>query len=739
MGLLESAAGSGADALGGVAGKDSMLGGLVDDIAGGLNGSGGTGGGTPNYYPRDPINDKVGAPQPLNMQSTAIGSTDSGENRIERSLPLEFIHFGKIHIDMSGTFAGKGPPGHGVGSRDALLREVMLLFGFVGSAKRVLESNTQGAIGNAIETVGSLLGSGKKSGAVGPEQFTALLVRVQTVGDTLNDTCVTYPMLHQAGVDLHTIRADFGVLCASAFKPGAGGGMGLPSLPIPGMGALGGVGGFIADIPKYLFKVQDTYKAMYQASRNEYEAAIEEACRAFSIEAIKDDRTPTYPIWFDRDEQAPEAAPAGEAEKTYADNPLGDAEKAVDDAMKAKDDALDDALDAQDSLTDWLATAGARERPGSGALGAAFAGFSGGIRWVEPRTDPKNRNKIVEAHLLMAAALAKGADISLPGFVDTVVKEIAKVSLAMLQQIYTNLLLAGGQGDIRPLVLLSVRETLSKLLVDLAFKLAGLDAPGENKKKQEGESKLGKVDVGLPELKNKGAELVRNFITEHSRHIDVIIEFIVDELSRELEAARAEGDPKPKESDPKPATPKKALTMENLLGRLPMLLALQVRNTLFPVFNLLLDAFGLGDTVGQTVWNPVRDRIKQAGQIAGEIKQKKDDVLAAGEKAKGAGKEIDDKVGELGKNNFNFLDPVGSAGEMADKVAGVKNAADQGKDDVLGTAMGAKDELLGGEGKEPPAGDAPISGPRLTDSEAVRPGQAEVESVAKVTASTEAA
>ncbi|MFW7346672.1 MAG: hypothetical protein ACODTU_11375 [Pigmentiphaga sp.] len=737
MGLLESAAGTAADKADSVAGKDSTLGGLIDDVAGKLGGgAGGVPSGTPYYYARETLNDKLGQPQKLFLKPTAQGSESqsSDENRGSRPMPIEFIHFGKVHGDMNDTFAGKGPPGHGVGCRDALLRETMLLFSFVDAAKHVLETNMQGAIGNAMETVGSLLGSGQKSAAVGPEQFTPLLVKIQATGDKLNVGSIDYPTLHQAGVDLHQVRADFAVLCASAFKPGAGGGAGLPSLPLPGpLGAVGGVGGFIADIPKYLFKAQDTYKAMFQAARAEYEAGIEEACRAFSVAAIRDGREPTFGIWF-FEKEAPDAQGAAPPEppKTYADNPLGKAEKAVDDAQDKIEEAQEKAKGAQESLTDWLETAGARTRPGTAALAAAFATLAGGTRWNEPRTDPKNLDKIVPAPVLISRAIAQGTGIQpLPGFVDTVVQEIAKASVAILERVYTNLLLAAGDGDLRVLTALSTREALSKLIVDLVFKLAGFPPPGDNKK-AEGETQLGKVSMGKQQLLNKGAELLRDFLTRHAAHLDVIIDFIAEELSAELQKMRGQ------------ALSKDARTMEIWLGRLPMLLALQVRNTLFPLFNLLLDAFGLGDTVGQTVWNPVRDKIKQATGMVQDVKHTKDNLLEATEQAKESGKKMDDAVSQLGDNKFNFLDPANSAKDMKDKVGNVDRARKDGVQDVLDKATGADEDkarslLAGGDEDAPPAGDAPFSNIRVSDSAAVRPEKPDIDQVGKVVLGTEAA
>jgi len=728
MGLLESAAGTAAGAANSVTGEGSTLGGLIDDVAGKLGGGpGGASAGTPYYYAREPLNDKQGQPQKLFLKPTAMGSESlsSDENRGSRPMPIEFIHFGKAHADMNDLFPGKGPPGHGAGCRDALLREAMLLHGFARCARQVLQTNTQGAVGALLETAGSLLGSGKKSGAVDPQQFTAIMVAIATAGKKLNAASIDYTTLHQAGVDLHQARADYWTLCASAFKPGAGGGAGLPSLPIPGgLGAVGAVGGFIADVPKYLFKVQDTYKAMFQAARTEYEAGIEEACRAFSVVAIRDGRTPTFFIWTDKDEAAAaggSAAPAAPP-KTYS-GPLGKAEKAVDDAKDTVEETREKAKRAQESLTDWLETAGARTRPGSEALAAAFATLSGGERWDEPRTDPKNRLKIVPAPALMSRAIAEGVGVTLPGFVDTVVQEIAKVSATILERIYVNLLLAGCQGDVPALVSLSVRETLSGTLVNLAFKLAGFDPPGENKKAQ-GETELGKVSVGRKELMNKGAELVEKFLTGQASHLNAILDFIVDELTKEVQTLLDR------------AKCQEAMTMEALLAGVPMLLALQVRNTLFPLFNLLLEAFGLGDTVGRTVWNPVRDRLGQAAGMAKDVQDTKNNALAAAEQAKQSGKNVDDAVGKLGSNQFNFLDPAKSANEMKDKVDDVDQARRDGMQDVMDKATGKKGDTPGGaDADAPPTGELPFPGTLEKSCEAKRPEKPEIDKVAKVTLS----
>lgn len=727
MGLLESAAGAAAGAANSVAGKDSALGGLIDDVAGKLGGGpGGTVSGTPYYYAREPLSDKLGQPQKLFLKPTAMGSESmsSDENRGSRPMPIEFVHFGKVHADMNDQFAGKGPPGHGAGCRDALLREAILLHGYARCARQVLQTQTQGAVGALLETAGSLLGSGQKSGAVDPSQFTSLMAAIETAGKKLNADTIDYTTLHQSGIDLHQARADFWVLCNSAFQPGAGGGAGLPSLPLPGgLGAVGAAGGFIADVPKYLFKVQDTYKAMFQAARAEYEAGIEEACRAFSIAAIRDSRTPTFAIWTDKDEPDTDSGstPAQALPKSY-DGPLGKVEQAADDAAGKVEEAQDKAKRAQESLTDWLETAGARTRPGSGALAAAFATLGGGERWNEPRTDPKNRLKIVPAPALMSRAIAQGVGVTLPGFVDTAVQEIAKVSVSILDRVYTNLLLAGVQGDVPALVSLSVRESLSATLVNLVFQLVGFDPPGENKKAQ-GKTELGKVSVGREQLMNKGAEFVRDFLTGKAAYLDVVIDFIVEELAREVGTLVQR------------ARQQEATTMEALLAGLPMLLALQVRNTLFPLFNLLLEAFGLGDTVGRTVWNPVRDRLGQAAGLAKDVKDTKDNALAAADQARQSGKNVDDAISKLGSNQFNFLDPAGSAGDMQKKVGDVDQARRDGMQDVMDKATG-KNGAGGSPGTgNSPTGELPFPGVLKKECTATRPEKPEIDKVGKVTLS----
>lgn len=77
------------------------------------------------------------------------------------------------------------------------------------------------------------------------------------------------------------------------------------------------------------------------------------------------------------------------------------------------------------------------------------------------------------------------------------------------------------------------------------------------------------------------------------------------------------------------------------IGRLPMLAALLQRDLIFPVFNLLLKAFGLGDKLAGAVWDPVSKGIGKATDVATSVKDKKDDLAKAGKDAHAAADRVD--------------------------------------------------------------------------------------------------
>jgi hypothetical protein len=101
--------------------------------------------------------------------------------------------------------------------RDCLIREAILLHGFIFSTRAMmqqyaLEKGWMGEASAAVGLVSNLLGMGGPAPPKppDPDQLDKLMQRVKDATSKFNVTPVTYPVLNVAGQTLHQIRADYG-------------------------------------------------------------------------------------------------------------------------------------------------------------------------------------------------------------------------------------------------------------------------------------------------------------------------------------------------------------------------------------------------------------------------------------------------------------------------------------------------------------------------------------------------
>lgn len=734
------------NAIGGAADKvaGNELVGKLGEIAGGLGGAGVGGGsvpkGEPKYRKGQTLDDRIGKPTSLSMQSQASGSSSAAPtefNRTDSPQPTLFVHFARLHDDMSDNFNG-GDPTHGLAFRDGLLREAVLLHGFVSSAKAVLleNKNSKGSAAKMLDTAGSLMG-GKKAADAGPEQFDPLIAQIQTAIKPINGGSFTYEMVHKAGVDLNEARASFVKMCQTALKPGSGGGLSLPTLPsIPGVSA---VAGPIMEIPKYLFKVQDVYLAMFKAAHERYETGIEEVCGDVSIQSITDKRKPTYEVWFAKKADAATAAtkPPGSGLLDESGGFDVQGKDLLADAKKKEREFEQEQADKVNSALSNLET-----QPETGddcqfkpnllsAVGVLSAGGSSSSAGTSPNANQAKASDKPKGDELMAQAMATGVGSAMPGFINTVVREMSTVSIEILGKIYPHLLATKGAGDLNAVVLTSVREALSKKIVDVAWGLlAGVlgleEAPGQNKKKEMSTSDLRSGLTSLPgnvsslpgdamsfakgPLANKAAEMAKQQLTENSKPINGIIAFVASDLATKLTAAKQGSDKNT------------ALSMESFLGVLPMLHATMVRNTVFPLFNLLLDLFGLGDKLAVGAWNPVNKGLGTAGDYANTGNQYKDNAYDAAKGTQDKLGKLDDDMGKLGEGNeFGTGKDNSKVGDKFNKFGNDAAAVPTGAFNDL-----VKDPQSGsGAGGASMPGEGPLGSARVVagTAEKVTPGQ----------------
>lgn len=728
------------DAIGGAADKvaGNELVGKLGEIAGGLGGAGAGGGavpkGEPKYRKGQTLDDRIGKPTSLSMQSQASGSNSAAPtefNRTDSPQPTLFVHYARLHDDMSDNFNG-GDPTHGLAFRDGLLREAVLLHGFVSSAKSVLleNKNSKGAGGKLLDTAGSLLGGAKKTADAGPEQFDPLIAQIHAAIKPINGGSFTYEAVHKAGVDLNEARASFIKMCGTALKPGSGGGLKMPSLPsIPGVSAIAGP---ITKIPEYLFKVQDCYLAMYKAAHEKYEAGIEEVCADVSIKWILAKKKPPFDVWF-----AKTGKSAGDKSKEPGKGLLDESggfdvqgKDLLADAKKKEREFEQQQADRANSALSNLETGAEtgddyEHKPNLlSAIGVLSAGGTSPAATSAPNANLAKASDKPKGDELMAQAMAAGVGTALPGFINTVVREMSTVSIEILGKIYPHLLATKGEGELREVVLLSVREALSQKIVDVAWGLLGgvlglEEGPGQNKKQEMSSSDLRGQLTSLPgkasslpgdamsfakgPLANKAAAMAKQELTKNSKAIDGIIAFVAGDLANRLSAAK-DG-----------ANKNTAMTMEAFLGVLPMLHATMVRNTVFPLFNLLLKLFGLGDTLAAGAWNPVDQGLGKAGEYADQGKHYADNVHDTAKNTQDRLHNVDDQLGTLGEGNKMGTGPDSDNQGVIKKFTDFGNSA-AGVPTSAASDLTKKQQKKGGEGADAgKPGEGPLGSARVIE------------------------
>ncbi|MGH8079151.1 MAG: hypothetical protein ACREP7_01160 [Lysobacter sp.] len=770
MGALSSAG----DAAKGVTDKatDNVVGDMIDAVADGLTGQAGAGAsGTPHYVAGERLDPRLSKPNSIAAQPEPLGSDPGARAKpgshvpFDARKPIQFVHLSFAHDDHADRFPGEAAA-HGIAMRDALIREDVLIYSFARAAQRVLEQakTSKGAAGAMLDTAGSLLG-GKAQASGGPEAIDPVLDAIRAAADPINVAAPGYPEVHAAGVKLAQAWATLHETCKTALQPGAGGGIGLPS--IPGLSSLAGGAGIpevVAKIPEWLFKAQDAYQAMFRASRQTYEWDIIKACHAYSIQAIEQERKPAFDIWFLLSEKQGE--PVGEAsgvEQTLesaqrnlrglpligGSAPVEDTADALGSVQTAIRDAREGARKQAGDLTGWLATAESEQanlpEGSAAALSAAIAALNG-----KPEAQPP----LPALAPLMARALGEallGPGKPLPTFMQTGVGVIADIAMVLLPKVYSHLHGRLGLPD-PALILAATHDAVAGKIVDLiwAWIFGKASAPGGNdeadmkKRGTDMADGLSKGELasrslpGLAELENKAADLVRDFIRDNGHYVDALIEFLAEDLYKELAAAQAD------------CAGKSCLSMEAYLGRLPMLAALLTRNLTFPVFNLVLKIFGIGDQIGGMVWNPVDEKIRQAGGVARSAKDTKNDIRGAGEDiAAGSHRaehEIDKQRGDIVERAGNLADPNTSVSSLSD-VLGV--AGDRGRQandlaDAVGRAPNEIIKAAKGEdepGTTPtapaPTGSGPISASRVREGKAKPVASGEIQQAGRVTPESE--
>jgi len=598
-----------------------------------------------------------GEPVPIDEpQGNAPGSTALAHpNVFDPKMPVEFVHFGHVHTDVHDVFnhdqelddtkadALKDLPtgARAIAFRAALQREAILLDGFIGSLQSLLKEakDSSGAADKLVGAATDLLSGGSKKGAGAPDpaQLDPYKKGAGEAGAKANKAEIQYKEIHQAGIDLHQVRANFLEFAPELNKRGDdGGGLlgNLPAtLPIP---PIPGVGDISKTVMGIIFKMFDIHKAMFYQLRAKYEPAIEKACYDRSLKAIRERSTPIFDVWSIP--PPPDNSKSPQAEKIL-------------DVQKTGLDALDGVVDevngvysdvnqkVEDTKRKWREFWGEQPEPGPGQaeLESIFAAVPDPEEWV-------------------LRGFCEGLGIgSLPGFISKAIGKVIKTNAGIIQQLYIKLqdpvvaknideqaVLAAGRIYLAGVI----RGILQDLLP--AFSVG----PGE-----------GVVNKDM--VAGKGASLVDELI---GKHLKPILHIAMGGLHDKLAEAR------------KAAAKNNCDVMECYLALLPQMIAISSRNTFFPIWQLVVEElFGRGAAAAALATSPVNKLMEEGRTRVKNVKKDSEELGSdISNKANETADDVKKKEAEaqktLSQYNVTAGSPAGQAADSASK--GVGGAAD---------------------------------------------------------------
>ncbi len=588
------------------------------------------------------------------------------DNKLDTDQLIEFIHYGHAHrddpkafrhesFDDTATAPIKTPPGpRGIMFRDAVEREAVLRGGFVQSAIDLLteiKKNT-GGISDAVGALTSLAGGGKSSNTgTDPDSLKPYLSAITSAGGKVNTGSVLYPGVHDAGKNLQQAWANwnaFAAKMASDSNAGASPGM-FGKLTDPLKDALGstGIGDIITTITTVLFAMFDVYKGWYFVLREPWEPVIQEACYARGIEAIRKQYAPVFDIWSSKPGPPPPkpGTPKSDAKIANLTTGINEVDSLADKVNKPYDDAVDSVHGLEDKWRDfWDAEPdGDQAGPGQAYVKSALDGLKGSDQ-------------------ILMKSFSKTTKLDpIPAPVATVVSELCASNYTMLGKICLKLqdptqLQSLTQEAFDGAGAVYILEKLHKLVngflpKNLPSALTGDKGPGGDFGKFQG--------VSSQMVQNKADSLLDS---ELGPELDEIVKFAMSSLYTEILQIGSD------------ASKANALIMEAYLSRLPYLLALVTRNTVFPVFQLVADkVFGKASDLGGLATSPIKKLMGAAKDQTKDARNKIDDLHSS------IDSKMDDaksSLDSLGKYGMHVSAPTDAVKSLAKSVFGDAAAGD---------------------------------------------------------------
>jgi hypothetical protein len=519
---------------------------------------------------------------------------------------IEFIHFGRTYLDRATFFANDKPIDdtksddigsvigvRGVQYRAALEREAILLAGLVAAHRSALgeRDSDEGGLGAALAVVGNLLGGGGgASSKADPSDLNTFFDKVNTVAGTLDVAEVGYDVTHQAGIDLHGARATYKTYLKGEIDkrkqpapadPGLLAGMPLVASILPPE-----IGHIFTLVEKMGEKAFDIYVGIVLELTQLMMPAMEDACRAATIDAVQRRSVPVFDIWFP---PAPPNDPTKNDLVKPVDKPttgLGFVDSAIGSVLDPVNSGIGSVNKATAPVIDFL-TAPGQDSPGGPFLDQVFEQIADKYGYLA-KVDGKSLGDVAWT------AIRDSFGFDLPDFVQVIVTRVMQAHADFLRGVYGKLVgMDPTKGIFEADLVAAGREHLVRQLVESLLHGVGfidkirdfkfnLDVLGPISKTLSGEA-----------LYQRAMEFLNEELTPH---LDGIVELLMKDFARRLEDARV-------------SALDDSLTMEVYLGLLPSLHALLFRKTFFPIWDLMVN----------TIFSPVSKAVQGVTGKIGDV------------------------------------------------------------------------------------------------------------------------
>ncbi|MBK8940410.1 MAG: hypothetical protein IPM79_23040 [Polyangiaceae bacterium] len=651
--------------------------------------------------------------------AVTVNASVTGGTTIDLPEPIEFVHYGHVYRDRSQLFpspklddtagaltapadsplAGTEVPAHGLMMRAALQREGVLLGGFIRAQMDALiaEEKSKGVIGVLAQVIADLTGSaGGTQDKPNAVDLNPHLKKVIDAEKKINRPRVDYPVLHEAGIMLHTARKAYHEYLvtelekrhAPAKSPGGGilndqvdeineglkgghdwlGDKDAPHDAIPKLTRLvpPGVQDFLSVIQKISFKAWDVCAALNYEYAVRLEPIVEDACRRISAHSIRSRVLPVYPVWFL--EPQPEYTLDPNVEQKIfdkVDNPFGSGSGIKGKALAMLNGLADvvtnpvkDALQDYDQEVGIDKTLDFLSRPDRYTPGRPFLDD---IFLIPQDPDPPDvpdaarRARVGWSGGLgqMAVDALKGAlDIkSLPSWLEWVISKVSSVCAEFIRAVYCRLL---TMKDTDQVTEAEMHEAAKRHLVGNVIEtiLGGLKFV-DGLRKITLDIPIAEVAISTDALIGRAKEFAALNL---EKFIAPVVKFAMRDLHGMIFAYR------------RTAIQNRALTMEVHLAQLPTVFSRLFRNVFFPLFDKVIER------AMEAVTASLAPRVMEAGKALLKAREQVEQVR--GKIVQGLA-ALDTLPAALPDVGFDFKDPKGSVKKLkSDWNPIIKNAKD---------------------------------------------------------------